>query len=44
MKNMKTEVKLSKDNMLIENQGKSAVITGFHSETSESEVTQLLKE
>ena len=42
-KKMKTEVKLSKKERVDENQGKT-VITGFHSETTESEVTQLLKE
>ena len=43
MKNTKTEVKLSKKEHVDENQGKT-VITGFHSKTTESEVTQLLKE
>ena len=40
---MKTEVKLSKKNMSMRIKEKT-VITGFHSETTESEVMQLLKE
>ena len=40
---MKTEVKITRKKHVDENQGKT-VITGFHSETTESEVTQLLKE
>ena len=40
---MKTEAKLSKREHVDENQGKT-VITGFHSETTESQVMQLLKE
>ena len=43
MKNTKAEVKLLKGEHVDENQGKT-VITGFHSETTESEVMQLLKE
>ena len=42
-KNMSIEVKITKKEHVGENQGKT-VITGFHSETTESEVTQLLKE
>ena len=41
-KNTSTEVKTTKKKHVDENQGKT-VITGFHSETTESEVTQLLR-
>ena len=42
-KNAKTEVKITKKEHVGEDQGKT-VIAGFHSETTESEITQLLKE
>ena len=42
-KNMSTQVKITKKEHVDENQGKT-VITGFHIETTESEVTQLLRE
>ena len=41
--NEKTEVTNPTEPMTTQNQGK-AIITGFHNETSESEVVQLLKE
>ena len=40
---MSTEVKITKKDHVDENQAKT-VIPGFHSETTESEVTQLLRE
>ena len=43
MKNYENRSEVIKKEHVDENQGKT-VITGFHSETTESEVTQLLKE